>query len=263
MHSVYNKPLDEISPEELKHLVGKEYGLVATCPSDKHGFPTGRSFALAVGYPKEELDKLPSSLVDSFAGVSYPLSFQEMKAGDIVLDIGCGVGLDLYFASKKVGPLGKVHGIDISEEMVNKSRKNMKKAKLNNVEIIQAHSDDLPLADKSVDVITSNGIYNLSPDKKAVLKEAYRILKLDGVISFSEIVLEKELEKETRKSVGDWFQCIGGALTLVEFISLMEEVGFNTVEVLSMYKNARCGHEYARVATIRAVKSSKIKFQDE
>ena len=256
MNSIHNKPLDEISHDELKQLVGQKYGKVASCPLDKHGFPTGRPFALAVGYPEKELDKLPDSLVESFAGVNYPPSFQEMKLGYTVLDIGCGAGMDLYFASQKVGEQGKVYGVDISEEMVKKAKDNMQKLDLNNVDVKIAHSDSIPLNDELVDVVTSNGIYNLSPDKKAVLKVAYRVLKPDGVICFSEIVLKQKLEQEIRKNVKDWFRCIGGALTLDKFITLMEEVGFKGIVMLSTYRNARCGHEYAVVASIRAYKGS-------
>lgn len=251
---VYDKPLNELSHEELKRFVGQKYGNVATCPLDKHGFPTGRSFALAVGYPKEELDRLPDSLIESFAGVNYPHSFQEMKPGDIVIDIGCGAGLDLYFASKKVGKNGKVYGIDLSEEMVKKARSNMQTATVTNVEVRLANSDSIPLEDESIDVVTSNGIYNLSPDKKAVLSEVYRVLKPNGILCFSEIVLKQGLGQEIRKSVKDWFRCIGGALTTDRFITLMEEAGFTHVKVLSMYRNARCGHEYALVANIKAYK---------
>ncbi len=147
-----------------------------------------------------------------------------------------------------------MYGIDISEEMVTKARSNMRKLNVTNVEIKLAHSDSIPLDDESVDIVTSNGIYNLSPDKKAVLKEAYRVLKQDGVICFSEIVLKQELEQEMRKMVKDWFRCIGGALTKDKFIVLMKGVGFKNIEVLSMYRNARCGHEYAVVADIRAYK---------
>ena len=254
MDPIYDKPLHKVSNEELKKLVGHKYSKVASCPHDKHGFPTGRPFALAVGYPEMELNKLPDSIVESFAGVDYPFSFKEMKKGNTVVDIGCGAGLDLYFASKKVGSKGKVYGIDISKEMVRKAMLNIKKLGLNNVEVIEGHSDKIPLRDESVDVVTSNGIYNLSPDKKAVLKEAYRVLKPNGIICFSEIVLKQELGQEVRKSVKDWFRCIGGALTKEKFIALMEEVGFQEIKVLSTFRNARCGHEYAVVARIKAYK---------
>src|SRR3989344_5902120 len=254
MDVIYNKPLDKVSHGYLKQLVGQKYDQVATCPLDKHGFPTGKLFALAVGYTKEELDKLPESLVESFAGVNYPPSFEEMRQGNIILDIGCGAGMDLYFASQKVGVYGKVYGVDISEEMVKKARNNVQTLTLTNVEVRLAHADSLPLEDGSVDVVTSNGIYNLSPDKKAALKEAYRVLKSGGILCFSEIVLKQELEQEMRKSVKDWFRCIGGALTKDKFIALMEEAGFKNVEILSTYRNARCGHESAMVASIKAYK---------
>lgn len=252
MNPTYDKPLNEVTSEKLKQLVGEKYDKVAACPLDKHNFPIGRSFALAVGYPKKELDKLPDSLVDSFAGVNYPPSFQEMKQDDVVLDIGCGAGLDLYFSSKKVGNGGVVFGIDISKEMIKKARSNVQKVGLVNIKVKLAHSDRIPLDGESVDVVTSNGIYNLSPDKKAVLKEVYRVLRSNGMICFSEIILKQELEQEIRKSVKDWFRCIGGALTLEKFVSLMKEIGFKDVEVLSTCRNARCGHEFAIVADIKA-----------
>ena len=138
--------------------------------------------------------------------------------------------------------------------MVKKARSNIQQLNLNNVDVRLGHSDSIPLEDKSVNVVISNGIYNLSPDKKAVLKEAYRVLKPNGIICFSEIVLKQELGQEVRKSVKDWFRCIGGALTKDKFIALMEEVGFQEIKVLSTFRNARCGHEYAVVARIKAYK---------
>ncbi|MBI2575727.1 methyltransferase domain-containing protein [Candidatus Woesearchaeota archaeon] len=254
METALDMPLDEVSPEELKQLVSQKYGKVATCPLERHGFPTGKAFALAVGYPEQDLDRLPASLVESFAGVNYPPSFKEMKKGDYVLDIGCGAGLDLYFSSKIVGDSGKVYGVDISEEMVSKANANMHKLGIQNATIFQSHSDSIPLDDGSIDVATSNGIYNLSPDKKAVLSEVFRVLKPGGILRFSEIVLKQELEQEIRKCVKDWFRCIGGALTLERFTALIQEAGFKNVKVISTFRNARCGHEYAVVADIKADK---------
>jgi len=173
---------------------------------------------------------------------------------EILRRVGCGAGLDLYFASRKVGARGKVYGIDISGEMVGKAKRNMQKLNLNNVEVKQACSDDIPLENCSVDVVTSNGIYNLSPDKKAVFMEAFRVLKHGGVLCFSEIVLSRELEEETRKNVKDWFRCIGGALTMEKFAAVMKKAGFRNVETLSTSRNARCGHKYAVVANIMARK---------
>jgi ubiquinone/menaquinone biosynthesis C-methylase UbiE len=138
--------------------------------------------------------------------------------------------------------------------MIEKAKENMNTLGVTNVEVKKAHSDKIPLEDASVDVVTSNGIYNLSPNKEAVFSEAYRILKHKGTIAFSEIVLKRELEKEIRKDIEDWFRCIGGALPEKTFLNLMKKVGFREIEVLSRCRNARTGHKLALCANIRALK---------
>ncbi len=138
--------------------------------------------------------------------------------------------------------------------MVEKAKANMRKLNVTNVEVKKAPSDKIPLEDESVDLVTSNGIYNLSPNKEAVLKEAYRVLKSNGTIALSEIVLKKPLEKEIRKRIEDWFRCIGGALTEKAFLGLMKKVGFIDVMVRSRGRNARTGHKYAIFANIVAHK---------
>jgi len=248
------KELKDMISNEIKEAVGYKYAQVAVDPNRRYNFPVGKKFAESVGYPKHLLDALPDSLTESFCGVNYPPSFAEMKKGDIVLDIGCGAGLDLYIASQIVGSDGKVIGIDIADEMVEKAQDNMKKVGVINVDVRKAHSDNIPIEDNSVDVITSNGIYNLSPNKEAVFREAYRALKPGGKIAFSEIVLKRELEVEIRKSIDDWFRCIGGALPEKSFLNLMKKVGFVNVKVLSRGRNARTGHELAMFANIRALK---------
>lgn len=220
----------------------------------EQNFPVGKKFAESVGYPKRLLDALPQSLTESFSGVNYPPSFAEMKKGDVVLDIGCGAGLDLFIASQIVGPDGKAIGIDIGEEMVEKAKDNMKKLGVTNVDVRRGHSDNLPIEDNSVDVITSNGIYNLSPDKEAVFREAYRVLKPGEKIAFSEIVLKMELNVDVRKNIDDWFRCIGGALPEKSFLNLMKKFGFVKVKVFSRGRNARTRHELALFANIVALK---------
>lgn len=252
-----SRELKDMTHEEIKDACRVKYAQVAVNPEGRFNFPVGKKFAGEVGYPRQILDKVPKSLVESFCGVNYPPSFSEMKKGDTVLDIGCGTGLDLYVTSQIVGPNGRVIGIDIADEMVEKAKENMNKLGVTNVEVRKAPSDKLPLADESVDVITSNGIYNLSPDKEAVFREAYRVLKPDGTIAFSEIVLKRELEEEVRKSIEDWFRCIGGALPEKAFLDLMKKAGFINIEVLSKGRNARTGHELATFANIRGHKPRK------
>ncbi len=244
----------DMTDEEIKQACCLRYGQVAVNPKGRFNFPVGKEFAVSIGYSKQLLDRLPESIVESFCGVNYPPSFKEMKKGDVVLDIGCGAGLDLYVASTIVGPDGKVIGIDFSAEMVEKTRANMKILGATNVEVKRAYSDKIPLEDESVDVVTSNGIYNLSPDKEAVFNEAYRVLKPGGTIALSEIVLKKPLEEEIRKTIEDWFRCIGGALPEKTFLDLMKKVGFTNIRVLSKGRNARTGHKLAMFADIVARK---------
>lgn len=244
------RKLKDMTQEEIRKACCLKYGKVAAEPNGSYNFPVGREFAISVGYPKDLLLNLPKSLIQSFCGVSYPLGFEEMRKGDIVLDIGCGAGLDLLIASTKVGSKGKVIGIDYSNEMVKKARANMKKLFITNVEIKKAPSDKIPIEDNFVDVVTSNGIYNLSPDKEAVMKEAYRVLKPRGKIALCEIVLKKPLQKEIRINIEDWFRCIGGALVEKDFINLLKKVGFIDISVVSKGRNARTGHEFAIFANI-------------
>ncbi|HAJ57630.1 MAG TPA: arsenite S-adenosylmethyltransferase [Candidatus Omnitrophica bacterium] len=243
-----------IDPDEIKKMVKDKYSEVAANPCGVFNFPVGKAFALKVGYPKEILDKLPDSLTESFTGANNPQPFVELKEGEVVLDLGCGAGLDLYFYAKAVGDKGRAYGLDISVDMVNKARENMVKAGIENVEIHSGESDKMPFNDNFFDVVASNGIYNLSPDKEAVKREVYRVLKPGGRTVFSEIVLNEPLSEEERKSHSDWFRCIGGALVEKDFLALMEKAGFKNIEVISKCRNARTGHRSAICANVRAYK---------
>ncbi|MBU4376375.1 MAG: methyltransferase domain-containing protein, partial [Candidatus Omnitrophica bacterium] len=191
---------------------------------------------------------------ESFTGANNPQPFVGLKKGEVVLDLGCGAGLDLYFYAKAVGEKGKVYGIDISEDMVNQARRNMKLAGIKNAEISVGESDNLSFNDNFFDVVASNGIYNLSPDKEAVMKEVYRVLKLSGRTVFCEIVLKEPLSEDERNSHSDWFRCIGGALVEEDFLTLMERTGFKNIEVISKCRTARTGHPSAICANVRAYK---------
>jgi len=211
-------------------------------------------FALKVGYPKEVLDNLSPSLTESFTGANNPQSFIELKKGEVVLDLGCGAGSDLYFYAKAIGDKGRVYGLDISEDMVSKAKRNMGLVGIKNAEISVGESDNLPFNDNFFDVVASNGIYNLSPNKEAVMKEVYRVLKPGGRTVFCEIVLKELLSEDERKNHSDWFRCIGGALVEKDFLALMERIGFKDIEVISKCRNARTGHPSAICANIRAYK---------
>ncbi len=254
MFGAKKKSLNEMSSNEIKEAVKKKYSQVAKEPCVSFNFPVGKTFALKVGYPEEILDKLPQSMYESFTGANNPQPFVKLKDKEVVLDLGCGAGLDLYFYAKAVGTSGKIYGLDISQDMINKAKHNMETVGIKNVEIKHGHSDNLPFKDNFFDCCASNGIYNLSPGKEKVMKEVFRVLKPGGRTVFCEVVLKDKLPESIKKNINDWFRCIGGALPEKDFLVLMEKVGFRNIEVISKIRNARTGHNLAVCANIRAYK---------
>jgi arsenite methyltransferase len=248
------KPLTDHSSEEIKAAVAERYGLVATAPAQKFNFPVGRKFAESVGYDPALLDQLPGSMSDSFTGAGNPQSFVDAQPGETVLDLGCGAGLDLYLYARKAGPTGHLYGLDLSQAMIDKARNNLASVGVGGVEWLHASADAIPLADSSVDLVTANGIYNLSPDKDAVMREVARVLRPGGRTIFAEIVLKSELPSGVRREINDWFRCIGGALVEQDFLARLESDGLVNPQVLSLGRNARTGHELALCAVIRAEK---------
>jgi SAM-dependent methyltransferase len=248
------KPLAEHSGEEIKAVVAGRYGLVATAPDEKFNFPVGRKFAESVGYPAALLDRLPATMWESFTGAGNPQAFVDAKPGESLLDLGCGAGLDLYLYAQKIGPAGKLFGLDLAQPMLDKARGNLAAVGISNVEWLNASADDIPLRANSVDLVTANGIYNLSPDKNAVMREVARVLKPGGRTVFAEIVLTRELPHEIRREIADWFRCIGGALVQKDFLSRMQSHGLVNPRVLWSGRNARTGHELSVCAVIRAEK---------
>lgn len=249
-----SKPLSEYTAEEIKSAVGDRYGRVATAPGEKFNFPVGRRFAESVGYDGAVLDSLPQGLWESFTGAGNPQPFVDAQPGESLLDLGCGAGIDLCLYARKVGPTGKLFGLDLSQKMLAKAQRNLTDAGVTNVSWLQAPADAVPLPDSFVDLVTANGIYNLSPDKDAVMREVARVLKPGGRTVFAEIVLKSELPEEVRGEIDDWFRCIGGALVQDDFLMRLERNGLSHPRVLWIGRNARTGHELSLSAVIRAEK---------
>lgn len=247
------KALAELNGEEIKAAVARRYGRVAVAPQEAFNFPVGRRFAESVGYDSAALDRAVPGMSESFTGAGNPHPFVDAQPGETLLDLGCGAGLDLFLYSQKVGPTGRLLGLDLSEEMLTKASRNFAGLGIN-VEWLHAAADAVPVPDASVDLVTANGIYNLSPDKDAVMREVARILKPGGRTIFAEIVLTGELPSGVRREIDDWFRCIGGALVRQDFLSRMQSHGFANSQVLSLGRNARTGHELAVCAVIRAGK---------
>jgi len=252
--TVSMKELSEYSGDEIKAAVAERYSLVATAPGERFNFPVGRKFAESVGYVAALLDRLPASMSDSFTGAGNPQPFVDPQPGETILDLGCGAGLDLYLYARAVGPSGKVLGLDFSAAMLRKAQENLRRAGIDNAEFLEAPSDAIPLPDASVDLVTANGIFNLSPDKVAVMREVARVLRPGGRTIFAEIVLKSELPREECREINDWFRCIGGALVQQDFLGRLQSSGLANPQVLSLGRNARTGHALAVCAVIRAEK---------
>ncbi len=243
-----------MTQEQIKQAVKEKYSEVASDPKAVFNFPVGRKFAESVGYSGELLDKLPVSMWESFTGAGNPQPYIDIKPGEEILDLGCGAGLDLYLYAQATGPEGRVYGLDISEDMIAKARRNMETLNVKNVEFLCAVADNIPLPDGSVDLVAVNGIYNLSPDKIAVMREVVRVLRPGGRTIFAEIVLKAPLPEKIRKNINDWFRCIGGALPQDDFLAILSSAGFSKPKTLWTGRNARTGHKLALCAVIRAEK---------
>jgi SAM-dependent methyltransferase len=219
--------------ERILTAVKDMYSDVASCPSKEFHFPTGRPACEYVGYPKGELDAIPATALESFAGVGYPFLVDAIRPGDTVLDIGSGSGTDLINAAFRVGPDGKVFGIDLTVEMIQKARGNVATAGIVNAEIIDGNAESLPFEDASLDVVTSNGVLNLVPNKKTAYAEIYRALKPGGRIQISDIVLAKEISEKSKANPQLWAECIVGAVPEEAYLDLIRGAGFDDVKVIS------------------------------
>lgn len=241
-----------MSPDDIRAAVAQRYGRAASAPAEKVGFPVGRAFAEAVGYDPATLDALPPSASDSFTGAGNPRPFIDAKPGETALDLGCGAGLDLILTARAVAPNGRAYGLDISAPMLDKARANLAAAGVTNAELLCAPAEHIPLPDASVDLITANGIVNLSPEKDALLAEMARVCKPGARAVFAEIVLAQHLDDAARTTIDDWFRCIGGALLESNLLDRLRAAGFRSAQVLDRRRNARTSHPASRSAVIRA-----------
>lgn len=196
-----------LTPSELRQAVADRYGKVATAPTGDFNFPVGRGFATSVGYPTDLLDTLlPSAAIASFAGVDYLPFWTGLVGGEVAVDLGCGAGLDTLIAATIVGSRGHVDAIDVSPEMVELARANVRAAGLANVAVHLAPVEELPLPTASADVATANGVFNLAPEKERAVAEVFRVLRPGGRLVGAEIVLTEDIPRADRASLDDWFR---------------------------------------------------------
>jgi SAM-dependent methyltransferase len=218
--------------ESIFKAVSQMYSDVASCPHRAFHFPTGRPACEFVGYPARELDAIPVTAVESFAGVGYPFAVGAIREGDTVLDIGSGSGTDALIASLWVGGSGKVYGLDMTPAMLEKARSNAAKMNALNVTFIEGNAEQIPLPDASVDVVTSNGVLNLVPDKPRAFAEIFRVLKPGGRIQISDIVLGKPIKETSRENPQLWAECIVGAVLEGDYLTLFRQAGFSDVAAI-------------------------------
>jgi len=193
-----------VDVQELRAQVQLKYAEVAQTPEKGFHFHTGRPLAAMLDYSSEMVDSLPDQVVESFAGVNNPFSVGELHPGEVVLDVGSGAGFDSILAARMVGPTGRVVGVDMTEVMRAKAAANAALVGAANVEFVDGLAEELPLPDEAVDVIISNGVINLCPDKLAVYRELYRALKPGGRLQISDVVVQRAVPTSAKADINLW-----------------------------------------------------------
>jgi SAM-dependent methyltransferase len=192
-----------IDVDVLRDEIQKTYTQVSTEPGQEFIFPTGRGWAEDLGYPAE-LANVPEATAQSFAGVANPFALGRVEPGQTVLDLGCGAGTDLLIAAQMVGPEGRVVGIDMTATMLERARASAREMGLDNVELHEGLIESVPLEAESVDVVISNGVIDLVPDKDAVFAEIDRVLRPGGRLQVADVVIHTEVSEDGRKRIDLW-----------------------------------------------------------
>jgi SAM-dependent methyltransferase len=194
----------DIDVEVLRHEIRKAYALVSQAPETAFVFPTGRAWALDLGYPAALLARVPDGAAESFAGVANPFSLGPLSPGEDVLDVGSGAGMDALVAAQMVGASGSVTGIDMTLEMLEKARGAARDMGAENVSFVEAQAERLPFDDGSFDVVISNGVLDLVPDKDAVYGEIFRVLRPGGRIQIADVTIQRPVSDEGRRNIDLW-----------------------------------------------------------
>jgi len=250
-----------VSADELRETVRERYAAAAVRTSD----PAAAAGCCADGavitdeqaalfgaglYADGERDELPDTAVLASLGCGNPTAMADLHAGETVLDLGSGGGIDVLLSARRVGPTGTAYGLDMTDEMLELARANQAKAGVANVHWLKGHIEAIPLPDASVDVVISNCVINLSTDKRRVIREAARVLKPGGRFAVSDVVADPDMDATTRRDMEQYVGCIAGALTRFEFAVALHNAGLDDVEIVETHRV----HEHAGSAIIRARK---------
>ncbi|MFA4966647.1 MAG: arsenite methyltransferase [Candidatus Margulisiibacteriota bacterium] len=225
--------------KNIKQKVRENYGVIAkkssSCCCSAANEPCcgseAKAASKAIGYSDKEISSVPEG-ANLGLGCGNPIALASIKPGEIVLDLGSGPGFDSFLAARRVGKKGKVIGVDMTPEMIEKARQNVRKGKYSNVEFRLGEIEQLPVENNSIDIVISNCVINLSPDKAKVFKEAFRVLKKGGRLMVSDIVLLKELPASVKNSKKAYVGCIAGAVLKKDYIGFAKKAGFKKLKVL-------------------------------
>jgi SAM-dependent methyltransferase len=193
-----------VDVDVLRAEIRRTYTDVSTEPDQEFIFPTGRAWAQALGYPEPELARVPDATVESFAGVANHWLLGRIDPGSVVLDLGCGAGTDLLIAAQMTGPAGRAIGVDMTTAMLERARASADAMGMRSVELHEALIESLPVEDASVDVVISNGVIDLLPDKEVVLDEIDRVLRPGGRLQLADVVIHHEVSEDARKRIDLW-----------------------------------------------------------
>jgi len=239
--------------EKVIAAVQEMYTAVAVAPERGFHFPVGRDACLRVGYPAELLKGLPGEALESFAGVGCPFRAGVIRAGDTVLDIGAGAGTDTLIAARLAGPTGKVFALDITPAMARKLRELMVRHGIANVEVIEGNAEDIPLPAASADVVTTNGMVNLVPDKRKAVAEMFRVLRPGGHVQLADIVIRRPVPLDCATDPKLWAECVVGASIDDDYLALFGDAGFERVKVLH-------DHDYFALSPSRETRDIAHRF---
>lgn len=229
-----------MSTQTVKDIVQEKYGEAArrvsageanSCCGASAGCGTNVDPITSNLYDEMQKEGLPAEAVLASLGCGNPTALAQLSAGETVLDLGSGGGIDVLLSAKRVGPTGKAYGLDMTDEMLALARENQKKSGIENVEFLKGEIEHIPLPDNSVDVIISNCVINLSADKDRVLREAFRVLKPGGRFAVSDVVTRGDVPEEVRKHMLLWVGCIAGALKDSDYIGKLANAGFDQIEI--------------------------------